>query len=1270
MRVYALAKSLDVESKVLLDLCRDLNYDVKNQLSSLDEEQCNVIKQRLKGAAPAASAPVEPAPVRPIPQTGNFDTRVRNLATPKPAPRRDATVRDSEPTPAPATPTPSASAESPVTTPATAAPTPAKAPATPVVPPVVSAVVPPAATPVAASAPVEPVASAPAKPVATPTPAATPAPVVPAAPVAPAPVAANPAAVVTPPVAVIPPVAKEAPAPVEAVAPKSAESKSAERVEPVVATPEVPAPKAVPASVPVAPVAAKPTTTAPVELPVVTPASGAVAAKPSVPASEPAKPKSASTGGMTTPAGRPGSMVAPRVDPVSAKPATSPVAASSSPVTSPVNPTTPAAPVTKPASPTTPAASVPTTTASNSSPASGSPAAPQRPMGNPAPMRDLSGRPRSLNSGPPRDLSRPNPTNRPAGGSPGSSNPPSDRPATSDRTPSSAARPGSLSNPPRSSTTPSGPSGGRPITGPATGGGNPASGGNAANSRGEAPRRPGDFGRRAPAPGPNMPRGAAGPGGQGGPGGQPGRESPRTPPASTGGAVKRTSLSNLSPEVLEKLRRGEAVNLDRPQPAPQRPAGGGGPSNAPAQPANAGGPVVISPRNPGAPPTTETEDEEGRKGGTPGKVGDREKRQIDRAKRASQRPKEDVVLQGGQVLVVENPNGSRIRSGGHRPKVKVRQPVTLPRKSGKIPITLPVTVRSLSEAIGMRAPEMLLKLRVLGLTTVTINSALDLDTAELMAAERGCELDIRKPQDAESEMLEDLKIEDDPSRVEPRSPVVTIMGHVDHGKTSLLDKIRRSNVVATEAGGITQMIRAWRVNHEGRWITFLDTPGHEAFTKMRARGANITDIAVIVVAATDGVMPQTEEAISHAKAAGVSMVVAINKVDMPNANIKKTEQQLYGLGVLPDNMGGDTPFVYTSATTGKGIDDLLEQILLVAELKELRANPHRQAAGVCLEAHLSGDEGVMATLLIQSGTLRRGEIILCGAAYGRVRAMYDDLGNLIKEAGPSTPVRITGLDDVPQADDAFNVVTELSKAREIAEKRKSRSQESSIAIREPMKLESLGQKKIVELKIILKAEARGSVEAIRKELEKLTHEEVRVRVLHAAIGGITESDVQLALTSPDDTLVVGFNVVPDDNAIRLAESRGISIREYNIIYNLRDDIKAALEGKLKPVEQVVHLGRAVVRATFKISKVGTVAGCYVTQGTIERSAKIRVIRDGTVVYPPADRSAGLESLKRVKDDAKEVREGAECGMKIAGYDDLKSGDIIEAYRVDIVQRTL
>jgi translation initiation factor IF-2 len=677
-----------------------------------------------------------------------------------------------------------------------------------------------------------------------------------------------------------------------------------------------------------------------------------------------------------------------------------------------------------------------------------------------------------------------------------------------------------------------------------------------------------------------------------------------------------------------------------------------------------------------APVVEEGEDEETADGkkkklGGAGVAG-RGERHAKRNERAQARKTQEAALVDGRLILVED-DKPRVR---HKDRLKkLRQKPsgpTQPRK-GKVPIELPITVRSLSEAIGIQSTPLMFKLKEHGIEVTNKNATLDSELAEAIALEYGAELDVKRPLDAEEKILAELQQPDKPEDLIPRAPIVTIMGHVDHGKTSILDKIRKSNVVATEAGGITQVIRAWRVIHNGKPITFLDTPGHEAFTKMRARGANVTDIAVIVVAADDGVMPQTEEAINHAKAAGVSMVVAINKVDLPNANVPKTRQLLYGLGVLPDDMGGETPFVETSAVTGKGIFDaggLLDQLSVVAELKDLRANPNRPANGTVLEAMLSEGEGVRATLLVQRGTLNQGDVVLCGASYGRVRQLYDDMGTAIESAGPSVPVRITGLDEVPNADDPFFVVPDLAMAREIAEKRKSKQQEASLVRREPIKLENLAAAQIAELKVILKADFRGSIEAIRKELEKLKHEEVRVRILEAAIGGITENDVWLALTSPQDTLILGFNVVPDERARALAEERGIHIRQYNIIYNLTNDVKAALEGKLKPREEIESLGRAIVRETFKISRVGTIAGCLVTKGVIERSAKVRVIRDGVVVYPPADRTAGLDSLKRFKDDVREVRENFECGLKITGYDDIKVGDVIDAYRVKQVARTL
>jgi translation initiation factor IF-2 len=669
-------------------------------------------------------------------------------------------------------------------------------------------------------------------------------------------------------------------------------------------------------------------------------------------------------------------------------------------------------------------------------------------------------------------------------------------------------------------------------------------------------------------------------------------------------------------------------------------------------------------------PAVEVEDDEDKKDkkrAIPGREDRQKKRNARAVERKTVKPGE-VKIVDGKVDVIEEEQ--RHRRAGHRhPKLKPQR--IIKQRAKELELQAPITIRVFSEELGVRAVELIFKMKSHGVDdNLTINSIIDNDLAELIADEYDCKLTVLAPQSNEEKLLEGYETPDNPEDLVPRAPVVTVMGHVDHGKTSLLDKIRRSNIVATEAGGITQVIRAWRVEHGGKPVTFLDTPGHEAFTKMRARGAQVTDVAVIVVAADDGVMPQTEEAISHAKAAGVSLVIAINKIDMPSANITKTRQQLYHLNVLPDNMGGDTPFVETSAATGKGIDELLDQLAVVAELKELKANPKKPARGTCLEANLTEGEGVQATLLVRNGTLHKGDIILCGAATGRVRQMYNDMGQPIQEAGPSVPVRITGLDIVPNASDTFQVLPDLNLAAAVADSRRVKMRETTVTKRAPLTLERLTETKIEELKVILKADFRGSIEAIRKELDKLEHPEVRVRVLEAGIGAITENDVWLALASPEDTMIVGFNAVPDDNALRLAEERGVKIREYNIIYNLTNDIRAALEGKLKPREEVVHLGRAIVRETFKISRTGTIGGCYVTQGSIKRNAKVRVIREGVVIYPPQDRSASLESLKRFKEDVGEVREGFECGMKVAGYDDIKVGDVIEAYRVEHVQRTL
>ena len=834
---------------------------------------------------------------------------------------------------------------------------------------------------------------------------------------------------------------------------------------------------------------------------------------------------------------------------------------------------------------------------------------------------------------------------------------------------------------------------------------------------GATPRRDGPPGNNPPGAGPR-----SGPPGSTQPGSgitqRPGITGAKTP--ITGGKPTAAGTPmKLTPEMIARLRNASAQgqkltlnDITRPVapgtvPTPGTGSGPGGPgrqmesrSGSGSASRIAGRPQVFEPV--GTDGSTPGGDDDGQKKKAGGGVIGRDSRH--RGRQGSGRGpgggQTTVVLgPNGQVDMVEQQWGSRRgpRAALMRKHLrgKVQPPII---KEGKIEIALPITVRTLSETIGMKVGDLTKRLLKETSQLYGNNSVLEFDIAALIAVEKNIELVVKKQDTLEDQLLreyEKLLTDVDEEKLRPRPPIVTIMGHVDHGKTSLLDKIRQnygvdSDVVSTEAGGITQVIRAWSVKREvlidkeidgvvqevleDRFITFLDTPGHEAFTKMRARGANVTDIAVIVVAATDGVRPQTQEAINHAKAAEVKIVVAINKIDMPNADVERTKRQLYNEGLIPDDMGGDVQFIQTSAVTGEGISDLLDTIVLVAEVEELTADPDRRAAGTCLEAYMTGDEGVMATVLVQQGTLKKGDIVLCGSSYGRVRFMTNDVGRAVKEAGPSTPVRISGLDRVPNADDPFYVVKELTEAQEIANDRLQKEREAGLVKFGPKSLDSIKESnaraKVTELKIIVKAEARGSIEAIKKELEKLVHDEVRVRLLHAGIGAITESDVILALTSPADTLVIGFNVTADDAALRLAGEHGITISEYDIIFKLTEDVKAALEGRLKPTEEVVHLGRAVIRKAIRISKVGMVAGCFVTSGTFERSARVRIIRGGVVVFPPGEKVVGLDSLKREKDDVKEVREGFECGMKISGYDDIKEGDVIEAFKIDIRARTL
>lgn len=635
----------------------------------------------------------------------------------------------------------------------------------------------------------------------------------------------------------------------------------------------------------------------------------------------------------------------------------------------------------------------------------------------------------------------------------------------------------------------------------------------------------------------------------------------------------------------------------------------------------------------------------------------REERQRRRGQRAAERK------------LIQSAMGDEDETQRRRgPRPKLRRDLRAAKPAGPVPITLPTTVRAVSEATGVRALDLCFKLKELTGELPNINSSLTEEELGMLVMALELPVEIKRERGTE-EMVEESFFAADAADADlvPRPPVVTFMGHVDHGKTSLMDKIRQANVVATEAGGITQHIGAYQARFDGHVVTFLDTPGHEAFTAMRRRGANVTDVVVLVVAADDGVMPQTEEAINHAKAAGVPILVAMNKADLPGANFDRVQQQLSQHGLIPEEWGGETIMVKTSAATGAGLDKLLESIHLLAELKELKANPTRPAIGSCIEASLNPDTGIQATLLVLNGVLKVGDVILCGPAYGRVRAMYSDQGAAVQEAGPATPVMVMGLDCVPEAGERFAVINDLARAREIAEERKGRRRIEGQSERQHVSLERLfsdkQEREVQDLRIVLKADVRGSLEAIKAELAKLDHPEVKVRVLHDAVGAVNESDVLLADTS--DAIVIAFQVVPDAGAESLAKETGVEIRRYNIIYQVSDDIKKAMEGLLIPDKKEVQLGRAVVQETFSISRFGTIAGCRVIQGNIERNAQIRVIRDGTVIgaYP-------IESLKRHKDDVRDVREGLECGIKIANFDDVKRGDVLEAFRIEEVKRTL
>ncbi|REA66010.1 translation initiation factor IF-2, partial [Staphylococcus pseudintermedius] len=588
------------------------------------------------------------------------------------------------------------------------------------------------------------------------------------------------------------------------------------------------------------------------------------------------------------------------------------------------------------------------------------------------------------------------------------------------------------------------------------------------------------------------------------------------------------------------------------------------------------------------------------------------------------------------------------------------EPKELP---SKITYTEGITVGELSDKLGVDSSEIIKKLFLLGIMA-NINQSLDIEALELVASDYGVELEEEVVIDDNDLSIYFEDVEEDEDAI-VRPAVVTIMGHVDHGKTTLLDSIRNTRVTEGEAGGITQHIGAYQITNNGKKITFLDTPGHAAFTTMRARGAQVTDITILVVAADDGVMPQTIEAINHAKEADVPIIVAVNKIDKPTANPDRVMQELAEYNLIPEDWGGDTIFVPLSALSGEGIDDLLEMLILVSEVQELKANPNKAAVGTVIEAELDKSRGPAASLLVQNGTLNVGDALVVGNTHGKVRAMVNDLGKRIKTAGPSTPVEITGLSDVPQAGDRFVVFKDEKKARRIGE---AREQENIIQQRQESKnvtldnlFEQMKQGEMKDLNVIIKGDVQGSVEALAASLMKIDVEGVNVRIIHTATGAINESDVTLAHAS--NGIIIGFNVRPDAGAKRAADAENVDMRLHRVIYNVIEEIESAMKGMLDPEFEEKVIGQAEVRQTFKVSKVGTIAGSYVTEGKITRDAGVRVIRDGVVLF-----EGELDTLKRFKDDVKEVAQGYECGITVAKFNDIKEGDIIEAFVMVEVER--
>lgn len=782
-------------------------------------------------------------------------------------------------------------------------------------------------------------------------------------------------------------------------------------------------------------------------------------------------------------------------------------------------------------------------------------------------------------------------------------------------------------------------------------------------------------------------------------------ETPAPPPAQPAVVESEPSVAPVEPVLPaaaepEPTQRAEPVRpaAARPAPAPPRtspeparePVRPAGPQLVP-RPAELQGPRVVrieapepvrlprprpapmAPMMPAAGPSPESrvrgkrkaeEDREAAK--TRARSPRRQGTNVDVVERMVEWRDQDVI-ERKERLASATGHGLRDRRAAERRRLQTPQPATAPGRREEVEITTPITLQEFCAVVGVRFPVVLARLMEHTGKMYTINQAIGTEEAELVALDLGITLKIRRSKSA-LEKLEEEYAQRERRNLKPRPPIVAMLGHVDHGKTSLLDAIRSTKVAAGEAGGITQRIGAYRIQR-GNWdVTFIDTPGHEAFTAMRARGAHLTDVVVLVVAADDGIMPQTVEAINHARAAGVQIVVALNKIDLPGVDVNRVYGQLAEHELTPTEWGGNTDVIKTSATTGKGIDELIAHLSTLSDLLDLKADPDVPAQATVIEAMMLGGLGSVAQVLVREGTLRQGQFIVCGAGAGRVRSLINDQGRRLKEAGPGSPVLVGGLDELPLAGDRLYVVDDLSTAKEIAaEVARRRREESLLELRKPQTLEDLlqaGQKnEVPELNLIVRADGQAAVESLRAKLQEFPSDKARLRILHAGVGAISEADVMLAHTSR--AVIVGYTVVADDRARQLADQLGVQIRQYRIIYEIVDDVQKALEGLLAPEQKIELRGKAEVRQVFNVSKIGTIAGCYVVDGTIHRGHSVRLVRDGRLVVE----RAAIGSLKRFKDDAREVRAGLECGIKIAGFDDVKPGDVIESLEVvQIAQR--